>query len=95
MREPHSALPREVPGGARRADTFLLVVATILLLGGLVGFRSARPPFIPLMMMVAWIDVLARWMQHVRPRYVSAIKYVGTLALGALFYAGLAGLAGW
>ncbi|HKN67029.1 MAG TPA: hypothetical protein VJW73_12180 [Gemmatimonadaceae bacterium] len=79
---------QEVPGGARRADTFLLVIATIIAASGIVGMWNSRPPFIPLFFAALWMDTLKRWLRHVRPQYASAAEYFGTLVLGAALYAG-------
>ena len=91
MRQSESQPLREVPGGARRADAFLLVIATVIAAGTVVGFRNSWPPFIPLFVTAAWLDTLARWLRHVRPQYARAAEYFGTLALGAALYAGWAG----
>ena len=78
---------REVPGGARRADTFLLVVTTVVLVGAAAGFRRSRPPVLPLFFAAAWLQFVAQWLRHVRPQQVRAVQYLGALALGAAFYA--------
>ena len=69
MRESPSESLREMPGGARRADTFLLVIATILAGGAAFGFRSWHPPVIQLFFTSVWLQILARWIRHVRPNY--------------------------
>jgi hypothetical protein len=90
MIESDSVVVREVPGGARRADTFLLVVGTIVLLGGAVGFRHTNPPVISLFFAAAWLQIVARWIRHVWPQYVRAVEYLAALALGAALYAAAA-----
>ena len=90
MRESKTEGVQEVRGGARRADTFLLVLATIIAFSGILGFWSSPPPFIPLLFIALWLDTLKRWLRHVRPQYASAAEYFGTLVLGAALYAGWA-----
>ena len=80
---------REVPGGARRADTFLLVIATVVAMGSAIGFRTERPPVFSLFMMGVWFQVAARWLRHVRPRWSRAVDVIGAMFIGAAIYAGV------
>ena len=91
MHQPPADAARELPGGARRADTFLLVIATVLLIGISIGSRRERPPVVTLIMAGLWFQVLARWLRHIGPGYVHAADLVGAMLLGAGIYAGVAG----
>lgn len=84
-------LAGEVPGGARRADTFLLVIATVIALGVVAGFAHEHPPVMPLFGAAMWLQFFARWLRHVRPASVRTIESLAAAALGAALYAGLAG----
>ena len=87
MPVPESPLLREIPGGARRADTFLLVVVTLIAVFVVPEFRTEHPPVLPLLVVSAWLQILAQWLRHVRPQYCRALEYLGALALGAALYA--------
>ena len=88
MHQSEREVLREVPGGARRADTFLLVIATLLTGSAVISFRNSGEAFIPLMFTALWLDTLAKWLRHVRPQYVATVEHFGTMTLGAALYAG-------
>ena len=90
MNQSHPDALREVPGGARRADTFLLVIATVLAIGSSIGSRTQHPPVVALIMTGIWFQVFARWLRHTKPGYVHAADLLGAMFLGAGIYAGIA-----
>jgi len=92
MPESDSEALHEVPGGARRADTFLLVVVTVIAAGSVAGFWRERPPVVALFLTAAWLQIFARWLRHVRPGSVRAVEYLGAVVLGAALYAGMTSL---
>jgi len=90
MDDQHSPRLRSIPEGARRADTFLLVVATVLAVVAVPSDLMASGPHdMALLAVGIWLQVLARWLQHFAPRYVRGAELVGAILIGAGLYAGL------
>jgi len=89
MDDQYSPGPRPIPGGARRADTFLLVVATVLAVVAVPSDLMASGPHdMALLAVGIWLQVLARWLQHFAPRYVRSVEAIGMILIGAGLYAG-------
>ena len=82
---------REVPGGARRADTFILVVMTVVTVIVVPGWRHEHPPVLALLMLGFWCQAAAAWTRHVWPKAQDALQVLGAMFFGAALYAAVAG----